>query len=151
MILHAEGGFCRDPKAILHAQSGFCRGARMVFASRGHFENDSVGAPEWSSPTQVAISFCLSFAIPGLLNGETFRKLIAHGVCHPGPGQVLWINHSGGRERRSSQTKVEISFCLNFAIPGFLNGEALQKLIARGVRFDVAHTRCLRFELSALS
>ena len=31
---------------------------------------------------QVAISFGLVFAIPGLLNGEAFRKLIAHGVCH---------------------------------------------------------------------
>ena len=81
----------------------------MVFCIRGHFESDSVGAPEWfshleriskassagapegylsrggkrrSSQTQVAISFCMNFPIPVLLNGETFRKLIAHGVCH---------------------------------------------------------------------
>ena len=62
----------------------------MVVAPQDHFESNSVGAPEWFSrfqeilkrllEHQVAISFGLVFAIPGLLNGEAFRKLIAHGV-----------------------------------------------------------------------
>ena len=64
----------------------------MLFVSRGYFESDSVREPECFSHLQdilemflghqVAISFGYVFAIFGLLNGEAFRKLIAHGVCH---------------------------------------------------------------------
>ena len=36
--------------------------------------------------SQVAISFSLNFAIPGFLNGEPLRKLIARGVRGPGSG-----------------------------------------------------------------
>ena len=40
------------------------------------------GATGSASRALNPISFGSVFAIPGLLNGEAFRKLIAHGVCH---------------------------------------------------------------------
>ena len=39
-----------------------------------------MGGCEFLRRTEVAISFCSDFLIPGLLNGEAFEKLIAGGA-----------------------------------------------------------------------